>query len=336
MMDIIFSETNFNPDNIKIIQCVAAHNEEDWVSYPILSIYNEIDIVLLIEGAVKGRPNSTEGGHSTDKTLDIIRKIPDPNSKIKLITKDGFFKDLEEQKQIFLDQAEKIQKEHPEWTIYVLINDADEVITPETIKRLRAAIKLRPWASEFILTFLHFFHDFDHVSSPSDQYNILHQRFFKYQVGMKYRTHPVVSDADGIDTCLDPRYQSFRFQIKDMFIHHYGNTKALDFQKAKAAFYKSELAKYGAADEAQQKYKVFNERLEKPEDILLFTGQHPEVMKSHPLFKHRDEKLAEWDKEGLCKKWTDNIYYSGIPLPLIFCYDYLRDQELWHTNPLEV
>ncbi len=331
-MGSIMSKINFDPSTVKIIQCVAAHNEEDWVSYPILSTYNEVDRIIIVEGAVRGRPNSTEDGHSTDKTLEVIRSIPDPDDKMELITKDDFWKDLEEQKQVFLDRASKLQNEHPDWSIWLYIADSDEVMHPDDIKRLRKAIEMKPYASEFVPTFLHFWRDFKHVRCPEEKWNILHQRFFKYQSGMVYKTHPMATDASGRDTCLDGGYQSFRFQIPDLYVYHYGNIKSVTFQKEKAEFYKSELKKYGADEESKDKYLEFRDHTENDDDILEFDGEHPVVIRDHPLFQNEDEIL----KKKIHINWTDNLFYTGVPLPLIFTWYYRRPQEVWPINPLEV
>ena len=104
MLDIL-DELELASREPVLVKCLAVHNEEDWVEYNLANCYEEFDIIRVIEGAVSGRPKSTEGGHSTDATLELIRNFPDPHNKVQLITQDRFFKSLEEQKQTFIELA---------------------------------------------------------------------------------------------------------------------------------------------------------------------------------------------------------------------------------------
>ncbi len=333
-MDVILSEVNFDSSKIYIIQCIGAHNEEEWIEYPIKSIYGEVDKIIVVEGAVQGRPESTEDGHSIDGTFEKVKTFPDPDNKIELITKDGHWASLEEQKQVFLDRAREIQERNPDLMIFLAINDCDEIYTPKDIQRFRKAVELRPYATEFVPTFIHFWRDFSHCRTPSEEWNITHQRFFRYQIGMKYNAHPVVADAQGMDTCLSGPYQQFRFQIPNLYIYHYGAAKPLDFQKKKLKFYQKELAKHGkdAVEDAERKYDEMVSYTERDEDVLLFTGNHPEVMKEHSRFKHVDENLSK----RILMPWHESKFYDGRPIPVVFNYGYFKDESLWQINPIEV
>lgn len=104
-MSQILQEVNHSGPELKLVKCLAVHNEEEWVEYNMRNCYDEFDIIRVVEGAVEGRPNSTKDGHSTDRTLELVKNFPDPDNKIELYTGDRFFKSLEEQKQTFLDVA---------------------------------------------------------------------------------------------------------------------------------------------------------------------------------------------------------------------------------------
>lgn len=325
---------NFKPDDVYIIQCVGVHNEADWLPYCVDGTYKEFDKIIIVEGAVKGRPKSTEDGHSTDDTLEIARHLTDPDNKIEIITRDDHWASLEEQKQVFLDRAAALQEEMPEKQIWIAITDADEMYHPEDIQRYRKGIELKPFATEFVPTFLHFWRDFHHVVTPSKDWNITHQRFFRYQFGMRYNAHPIASDAQGQDTCLGSAYQPFRFQIPGLHIYHYGAAKPLDFQKEKLDFYKKELAQHGkeAVEDAKRKYKALTADVVNSNDVLEFTGKHPPIMDSHLFMLFKDKVLADTD----AKPWRENRFYQDAPIPLIFHYYYFRDEEDWLINPLDV
>ena len=56
----------------KIVQCTQCFNEEAFIWYALKSIYNEVDYIRVVEGAVENQVNATEDGHSTDNTVKII------------------------------------------------------------------------------------------------------------------------------------------------------------------------------------------------------------------------------------------------------------------------
>ena len=131
-MQSIAERVNNKP---RLVQCVQMHNEEEFAFQVLKSIYDEVDRIIVIEGAVENRPNSTPDGHSTDRTVEIVQDFKanhDPKKKILFVQIKKHWKNLEEIKQTFLDMS------FPgDWLI---INDADEFYQPADIRRLRKAI----------------------------------------------------------------------------------------------------------------------------------------------------------------------------------------------------
>lgn len=255
---------------VRIVQCIQMHNEEDFAAAVLHSIYNEVDRILVIEGAVTSRPNSTEDGHSIDNTRQVIDDFKanhDPDNKLVVISINKHWKDLEEMKQTFLDMSVP-----GDW---ILINDADEFYRPEDIRRVRQAIELNPQAQEFVPNFLHFYGDCLHVAVPAPEWQPQHQRCFKYMRGMKYITHPIVTDPAGHCTYFSPHYQPLRFMLNDFFIYHYGYARQNmdDIMKQKQEYYKGELAKHDGAD------KKFDQKVADwfadTEPVLEYDGDHP-------------------------------------------------------------
>lgn len=255
---------------VRLVQCIQMHNEQEFARIVLSSIYDEVDRIIVIEGAVANRPNATPDGHSTDDTLQIIKDFKanhDPKKKVVLISINKPWKNLEEMKQTFLDLSIP-----GDWMI---INDADELYRPEDIRRLRRAIELEPHAQEFVPNFLHFYGDMLHVAVPGPEWQPQHQRVFKYIRGMKYNSHPVVTDPAGHCTYFSPHYQPRRFMLNDFFIYHYGYTRSnMDqIMKEKKEYYDKELAAHGAANKKfDQKVKDW---LDNTEPVLEFDGVHP-------------------------------------------------------------
>lgn len=307
----ILQELDFADNEPVLVKCLAVHNEEDWVEFNIRNCYDEFDVIRIVEGAVEGRPKSTPDGHSTDATLQKIRDFPDKDNKIELITQDRFFKSLEEQKQTFLDHAKD-----GEWLFIV---DCDEFYKEGDINRVREAIKRRPSATEFIPLFLHFYRDFGHLKAPHPEWQPQHQRIIRYRPGLRYHTHPVVTDGEGKCTYFTGEYQTKRFTLPGIYIYHYGHAKGKEFHAMKQEFYKSELEKFAladgtnASDKFDDKFVEFMEYKEPLDTILRFEDDHPVAIQSHPIYAERDEFYV--DKE--IKDWKKDFVYSAEKLPTI-------------------
>jgi len=294
-----------------LVKCLAAHNEEGWIEANLRNNYDEFDIIRVVEGAVQGRPNSTDDGHSTDGTLELIRNFPDPDGKIELYQANRFFKSLEEQKQTFLDHANK-----GEWLFIV---DCDEFYHEGDIERVRNAIKARPDASEIIPTFIHFYRDIRHLKAPEPEWQPQHQRIIRFQAGMRYHTHPVATDKTGKCTYFHGDYQPKRFTVPNLLIYHYGHAKGKEFHAMKQEFYKGELEKFkladgtNASDKFDDKFVEFMEHGEDLKSILRYDGLHPAPIEGLPIYEENEESYK--DKE--IADWQTHFVYSSERLPTI-------------------
>lgn len=293
----------------RIVQCIQMHNEEEFAAAVLGSIYNEVDRILVIEGAVENRPNATEDGHSTDRTAEILadfKKNRDPDNKLIIISIPKFWKNLEEMKQTFLDMSVP-----GDW---ILINDADEFYKPEDIRRLRKAIDLNPHACEFVPNFLHFYGDFNHVAVPGPEWQPQHQRVFKYVRGMKYNSHPVVTDPAGHCTYFSPHYQARRIMLNDFFIYHYGYARISmdDIMQQKQAYYQGELAKHDGADKKfDQKVKAW---FDGTEPVLEYDGDHPAAISPQAVVRNpvQGQVVGNWREDRFYRQVLNGESYGNI------------------------
>lgn len=299
----------------KIVQCTQCFNEEAFIWYALKSIYNEVDYIRVVEGAVENQVNATEDGHSTDNTVKIIKDFmenEDPDNKVSLIQVDRPWKNLEEIKQQFIKQ-----NVIGEWNLIV---DGDEQYIPSDVKLLKKLIELYPTASEFIPNFLHFYGDFEHIAKPVPEWQPQHQRFYRYQPGMQYKSHPIVTDKDGQCTYFSPHYQYRRFVVKDWYVWHYGYSRPnmREVLQKKQKYYHKELAKHGGADKPfDEKVNVFLNNLEKDEDFCSYPlEEHPDIMKGHPMFTYKDPK---W-KDRKLQDWKSVEPYSLEECPNIWLW----------------
>ena len=293
----------------RLVQCIQMHNEAEFAPLVLKSIYNEVDQIIVIEGAVANRPKSTPDGHSTDNTREIIQDFKDkhdPDKKVLYLSIKKPWENLEELKQMFLNLVND-----GDWLI---INDADEFYQPNDIRRVRKAINLHPHAMEFIPTFLHFYRDFQHVAAPAAEWQPQHQRIFKFVRGMKYNSHPIVTLPDGYCSYFSPHIQHRRYLLNNFFIYHYGyarlNMDSLMLDKKE--YYEKELAKHNNANlKFDTKVKEWLARSEPANSILKFPlNLHPEVLKEHPMYNYTDQGFANRDSEF--KSWEDDRLYSKV------------------------
>lgn len=291
----------------RIVQCIQMHNEEQFAFKVMSHLYEEVDRILVIEGAVANRPNATPDGHSTDKTLEIIRdfkKNHDPKNKVIVITINKPWKDLEAMKQTFLDMSIP-----GDW---ILINDADEFYRPEDIRRLRKAIDLNPHACEFVPNFLHFYGNTKQVAVPGPEWQPQHQRFFKYVRGMKYNSHPVVTDPAGHCTYFSSHYQHRRVMLNDFFIYHYGYARnnMNETMQRKKEYYDKELAKHNNANQKfDQKVKDW---IENSEPVLDYDGSHPVDLSDCTSTEQRGAIVGKWTEDKFYSKVLANEPYGNI------------------------
>jgi hypothetical protein len=99
-------------------------NGEPFLRYQLDSIYPHAHEIIIVEGAyTRYRHASTPDGHSLDNTVTIIRNFPDPQNKIKLIQREGFWDDLCDMCNAFLPYVTG----DVIWQV-----DADEFYMPQT------------------------------------------------------------------------------------------------------------------------------------------------------------------------------------------------------------
>lgn len=305
----------------KIVQCIQACNEEALIEACMLQLYDKVDRIIVIEGAVQNKVaagQATPDGHSLDRTVEIIQDVKankDPDKKIIFVQIDRPWQDLEELKNSFFQYMQQ-----GDW---MLITDADEFIMPEVVDNLREAISLEPWATEFVPAgFYHFWRDANHMRKPDGDWGQQHQRFIKFQPGLNYQNHPVARDQNGVCTYFDPRYLSRRFVLPEFVVYHYSYCKDSDEEIAeKKAFYDQELGQNKHGDVGvYARGGQTDEYLNQTEDmdtVLFFDGEHPPAMANHPIVQRKDAFL-DAQEEIVNHELAEPYCLTHVPLIWIF------------------
>src|SRR5690606_423004 len=99
-------------------------NGEPFITYQLRSIYPFAHQIVIVEGAYRKFAHAaTPDAHSTDRTRELIRAFPDPERKIALIEREGFWSDRLDMCNAFLPRVTG----DAIWQV-----DADEFYMPET------------------------------------------------------------------------------------------------------------------------------------------------------------------------------------------------------------
>lgn len=195
------------------------------------------DEIFITEGATKVTNNHywdgdttwlTVDGHSTDNTVDIIKNYSDPQKKITLIQKNGFWNGKTE----MCNEWSKRTTCDYIWQI-----DTDEFYKKKDIDKIKQILeKYKPDAVHFFAN--HFWgsynHCFDEKTGSGWGNNIPWMRIFKHTPGSQWISHepPNYMLANGT-VCNNGRYipreEMLRIGIK-MYHYSYVTQKQKDFK----------------------------------------------------------------------------------------------------------
>jgi len=271
-------------------------NSDDFLKESLESIYDYVDLIDIVEGAIEHR--MCEGKGSTDDTIKIIKDFPDPKKKIRLIQ--GQFKDKQEIQHKLLEICRS------KWMLFI---DADEIV--EGMDKVRE-FALKHKTGDMIYArpkqFFNFWHDFEHViysenpMSPWAEYGLPHPFLIHRDIpGLNFGSfHTIPTDgfANLIHSDSAP-YQKRRAVLDDVKVYHFGNALSKPRMKRKLEFERERGIGWKVVDgkkEAVKKNFWFTKTL--PEDMVLVDfdkNDLPPIMKTHPRFK--DKPLIRAFKE---------------------------------------
>lgn len=230
----------------KISFGIIVLNGMPFVKYCLRQLYPFAHEIIVVEGASKkAAAISTPDGHSIDGTLDALYQFKDeedPEDKVQIIVKDGFWNGKDEQSQAYAERATGD---------YLWQVDIDEFYKPEDMQIIIQMLSDDPDITAISFKMITFWGGFDYIT---DGWYLrrgaeIYHRLFKFGQGYQYVTHrpPTVIDPSGRnlrDLNWIDGYTLNRMGIK---LYHY----SLTFPKQvleKAAYY--EKQNWGHSNEA--------------------------------------------------------------------------------------
>lgn len=262
---------------------VIVLNGQPFTRYCLRVLYPFAYEIIVVEGACEAaRAVSTADGHSTDGTLEELARFKreeDPENKLQIITRDGFWSEKDEQSTAYAERATGD---------YLWQVDIDEFYHTHDIRHVLGILQTDPTITAVSFKFLHFWGGFDYLVDGwafRDTWceRGIH-RLFKWGQGFRYASHRPV-------TVVDPRGRKMtaincvsgdQLAAQDIFVYHY----PFVFPKqvtAKSVYY--DQAKWEPADQhsdwAERSFlcleSPFNvhRRYSLPSWLERFTGKHP-------------------------------------------------------------
>jgi len=268
-------------------------NGEPFTRYLLRSIYPFAHEIIAVEGAAPAaQAAATEGGHSTDGTLETLRGFrdhEDPDHKLKIITAEevghpnGFWPgEKDEQSRAYAERATGD---------YLWQVDADEFYRAVDIEQVMSLLRSDPVITAISFRQVTFWGGFDYCV---DGWYLLRQftqvhRVFRWGPGYHYVTHrpPTITDERGRDLRSIQWLDGAQTAAAGIYMYHY----SLVFPKQvleKSQYYSQAQWTHSAraqqwADESflhlRQPYHVHNV-YEYPSWLERFLGQHPAQIES--------------------------------------------------------
>lgn len=197
----------------KIGAAYITKNEEDYIEYSIKSVYPMVSKIVVVDN------------RSTDKTLEILEKMEDPQKKITVISRK--FNNKTEQRNVY---AEMITKDNGYDWLWVL--DGDEVFDNENLRKIEHLIFANDNVPAFCWNFIDFWQDFGHVSKGIWESFTGRKSLINLNIcgKIKYMIHtlPILAENEGDISAVF---------CKDIYFFHYSYCRSDEKIKEKIDYY---------------------------------------------------------------------------------------------------
>ena len=265
----------------KVTFGIIVLNGEPFTRYCLRALYPFAHEIIVVEGACMAAAGvATPDGHSSDGTLKTLHQFQaeeDPEKKMQIITRDGFWSEKDEMSQAYSLRATGD---------YLWQVDIDEFYKPEDMRRVLEMLSHAPRITAVSFEQITFWGGFDYIVDGwylRRGAKIFH-RLFKWGEGYQYVTHrpPTVFDPEGRDLRTVNWLTGKELARRGILLYHY----ALLFPKQvseKCEYYgnapwaRRDRAEKWASDvfmNLENPYRVHNV-YDYPSWLLRFTGAHP-------------------------------------------------------------
>ena len=261
-------------------------NGEPFLRYNLRALYPFAHQIIVVEGAVSAAAETaTANGHSTDDTLETLHRFKedeDPDGKLEIVTKDGFWQEADEQSIAFAQRATGN---------FLWIVDVDEFYHDEDMRKVLDMLQSDPDVAAVFFKQITFWGGFDYVADgwflrqrQGEGPGIV-LRLVKWGPGYRYAGHrPVcIHDHNGKDIVrLYKVLDGATLVRRGIFMYHYSLVFPRQVKEKAAHYAAAEWASTPRmnswAEEAfvqlRRPYRVHN-AYRYPSWLARFKGRHP-------------------------------------------------------------
>jgi hypothetical protein len=208
------------PDFPRISFGMIVLNGEPFVRYNLQALYPFAHQIIVVEGAVASAAmNATAAGHSRDSTLATLYQFKaeeDPENKLIIVTRDGFWHEKDAMSQAYAERATGD---------YLWQVDSDEFYQPEGLQTVINLLQADPTISGMSFRMITFWgapqYTVDGWYLRRGAHNF--HRLFKWGAGYTYTTHrpPTIYDDKGRDVQTLHWLSADNTQARGIYLYHY-------------------------------------------------------------------------------------------------------------------
>jgi glycosyltransferase involved in cell wall biosynthesis len=199
---------------------IIVFNGEPFTRYCLRALYPFAHEIIVVEGAcIAAAGVATPDGHSSDGTLERLHKFQaeeDPENKVQIVTRDGFWTEKDQMSQAYSQRATGD---------YLWQVDIDEFYQPEDMRTVLEMVRADPLITAVSFEQFTFWGGFDYVvhSWYLRRYVRFFHRLFKWGPGYQYVTHrpPTVLDPEGHDLRRLRWIQGNLLARRNIYLYHY-------------------------------------------------------------------------------------------------------------------
>ncbi len=256
-------------------------NGEPFIRYALRALYPFAHEIIVVEGAAPAAASiATADGHSLDDTLQSLRAFQaqeDPEGKLIIVTRAGFWTEKGEMSQAYAQRASGD---------YLWQVDVDEFYMPRDLQAVRQLLREQPAITAVSFNTLTFWGGLDyrvdawHHRRGAAEYH----RLFKWGAGYRYNSHrpPTVLDAEGRDLRAQHWLRGEAMAARGIRLYHYSLLLPKQVREkcayySRAAWARREHASQWAEEsyfQLKRPYHLHNVDAY-PACLYRYTGAHP-------------------------------------------------------------
>lgn len=259
-------------------------NGEPFTRYTLRSLYPFAHEIIVVEGATLTAADiATPDGHSTDGTLEALYRFKaeeDPQNKVQIVTRDGFWSEKDEQSQAYAGRATGD---------YLWQVDIDEFYRSEDMRAVLEMLRDDLQITAISFKMITFWGGFDYITDGwyLRQGAEIYHRLFKWGPRFRYVTHrpPTVHDPKGQDLRQIKWVNGHELYKRGVQLYHYSvlfpkqvSDKAKYYAARPWGEYSDGIIRWANENfftTIHRPFQVHNVHMY-PSWIRRFRGQHPE------------------------------------------------------------